>query len=324
MGTWWNGLDPQDLYAQNHPPGTKLVWSWNAAEGSSVPDNAYCQKFYNRTLDLINKYHPDVLYFDDTVLPLYPISDVGLKIAAHFYNSNALWHNGDNQGVLLGKILQGDEKKCMVWDVERGASPTIEDHPWQSETCIGVWHYDRSLYNKNGYKSSATVIHTLADVVSKNGVFLLNVPVRADGTIDEKEIAVVQSIGKWLKTNGESIYDTRPWRVCGEGPSVEHPPAIQAQGFNEAKISLTEDDKRFTTKGDSTIYVIVLGCPTKPVLVKSFSKQAGLLDRRIKAVQLLGSSETVKWAIGDNGVTIQPPITKPFDEAIVFKVSLEK
>ncbi len=79
-GQWWNGLDPQDLYAQNHPVG-QLNWKWDPKLGS-LPDDAYCEKFYNRALDLINKYHPDLLYFDDTVLPLYPASDVGLKIAA--------------------------------------------------------------------------------------------------------------------------------------------------------------------------------------------------------------------------------------------------
>jgi alpha-L-fucosidase len=87
-GQWWDGLDPQDLYAQNHVPGRGLVWDWNPSNGSSIPDAAYCEKFYNRVSDLINKYHPDLLYFDDTVLPLWPVSDAGLKIAAHYYNSN--------------------------------------------------------------------------------------------------------------------------------------------------------------------------------------------------------------------------------------------
>ena len=77
-GQWWEGLDPQDLYAQNHAPGKGgLVWDWDAAQGSSVPDKAYCEKFYNRTIDLLDKYHPDLIYFDDTVLPLYKVSDVG-------------------------------------------------------------------------------------------------------------------------------------------------------------------------------------------------------------------------------------------------------
>lgn len=322
-GQWWDGLDPQDLYAQNHTPGKGLVWDWNVKKGSSVPDNAYCEKFYNRTLDLINKYHPDLVYFDDTVLPLYPISDVGLKIAAHYYNSNAAWHNGQNQGVLLGKVLNEEQKKCMVWDVERGSSPKIEPLPWQSETCIGNWHYDRKLYERHGYKNSDTVIHTLADVVSKNGTFLLNIPVRGDGTIDDQEVAVVQAVGKWMKVNSEAIYATRPWKVCGEGPSIDNPAEIHNQGFNEGKIHLGVDDIRFTTKGN-VLYAIVLGWPTKPVTIKSLGKTAGLLDGSISNIELLGSDEKIAWVQSDNGVIIQPPQTKLFNEATVFKLTLKQ
>lgn len=322
-GQWWDGLDPQDLYAQAHVPGKKLVWEWDATKGSSVPDAAYCEKFYDRTLDLINKYHPDLLYFDDTILPLYPVSDVGLKIAAHYYNSNALWHNGQNQGVLLGKILSDEQKKCMVWDVERGASPKIEPLPWQSETCLGNWHYDRGLYDRHGYKHADLVIHTLADVVSKNGVFLLNVPVRGDGTIDDDEVAIVKQIGGWMKVNGEAIYATRPWKVCGEGPSIDHAPAINAQGFNEGKIKLGVDDIRYTTKGND-LYAIVLGWPTKPVTLKSLGTNAGLLDRSIQAIGLVGSDEKIEWTQTPDAVTVQPPKTKlANDEATVFKISLK-
>ncbi len=321
-GQWWDGLDPQDLYAQNHTPSrhgnVSDFWDWS--DPADVPDNAYCEKFYNRTLDLVNKYHPDILYFDDTVLPLYPVSDVGMKIAAHFYNSNALWHNGQNQGVLLGKILNDEQKQCMVWDVERGASPRIEPYPWQSETCIGNWHYDRALYDHHGYKNSSTVIRTLANVVSKNGTFLLNIPVRGDGTIDDEEVAIVQDIGKWMKVNGEAIYDTRPWKVCGEGPSIDKAPAITSQGFNEKAIKLGPEDIRFTSKGN-VLYVIVLGWPTKTVTVKSLGKNAGLADGQISDIAMVGSDDKITWNQDDDAVTIEPPSSKLFDEATVFKVS---
>jgi alpha-L-fucosidase len=183
-GQWWEGLDPQDLYAQNHVPAkeyrnpSKIHSQWNWGNGASQPDQAYCEKFYNRTIDLINKYQPDLIYFDDTALPLWPVSDAGLKIAAHFYNSNNKWHGGNDDGVLFGKILDADQRQCMAWDIERGTSNEIEPHPWQTDTCIGGWHYDRGLYNRNGYKSAKTVIQMLCDIVSKNGNLLLNIPVR--------------------------------------------------------------------------------------------------------------------------------------------------
>ena len=74
-GQWWDGLDPQELYAQNHPPGAKLQWEWDAAQGSSVPNAAYLEKFFRRTQQLWDDYHPDQIYFDDTVLPFHGVTD---------------------------------------------------------------------------------------------------------------------------------------------------------------------------------------------------------------------------------------------------------
>jgi alpha-L-fucosidase len=159
-GQWWDGLDPQDLYAQNHDPspgytnGGSIHGRWNWSGGVSVPDQAYCERFYNRTMDLIRKYRPDLIYFDDTALPLWPVSDAGLDLVANFYNLNASWHGGTNEAVLFGKILMPDQLPCMAWDIERGIPPGIEERPWQTDTCIGGWHYERGLYEKGRYKSA--------------------------------------------------------------------------------------------------------------------------------------------------------------------------
>ena len=159
-GKWWEGLDPQNLYAQKHPlsADSKNVGSihkqWNWENGAIPPSEEYCLNFYNRTVDMINQFHPDLLYFDDTGLPLWPVSNVGLEIAAHYYNSNIEQNDGELEAVLFGKILTDEQKECMVWDVERGAPDTIQAKPWQSCTCIGGWHYDRGIYNRDGYKSA--------------------------------------------------------------------------------------------------------------------------------------------------------------------------
>ncbi|GJI95425.1 hypothetical protein RugamoR57_21430 [Duganella caerulea] len=173
-GTWWEGMDPQALYAQNH------------ALGAAIPDQAYCDKFFNRTRELIDNYDPDILYYDDAVLPLFPFSDVGMRLTAHLYN-RSIASKGRNEAVVNGKILNAQQRRSMVWDIERGQSHRIEPLPWQTCTCIGSWHYDRPLYERKGYKSAQTVVHTLIDVVSKNGNLLLSVPVRGNGTIDEQE-----------------------------------------------------------------------------------------------------------------------------------------
>jgi alpha-L-fucosidase len=326
-GLWWDGLDPQDLYAQNHARSVdssnpwKIHSQWNWGNGASLPDQAYYDKFYNRTVDLINKYHPDLIYFDDTALPLWPISDAGLKIAAHFYNSNNKWHGANDDGVLFGKILNAEQRQCMAWDIERGTSNEIEPHPWQTDTCIGGWHYDRGLYNRNGYKSAKTVIHMLADIVSKNGNLLLNIPVRGDGTIDEKELKVVEGIADWMDVNKESIFGTRPWKVFGEGPASGGA-ALSAQGFNEGKGKPnTAADFRFTAKGD-VLYAIELGWPTNGVSIKSLGQSAKLLDQKIRKIELLGSKEKIKWSQTADALDISQPKNKPSDIAIVFKIFL--
>src|SRR5207247_959383 len=195
---------------------------------------AYCQKFYNRTIDLINKYQPDLVYFDDTALPLYPVSDAGLKIAAYFYNSNIAHHDGKLEAVLTNKFLTDAQKKCMVWDIERGQSNQVEPLPWQTDTCIGGWHYDRNIYHRHAYTSTRTVIHTLADIVAKNGNLLLSIPVRADGTIDD-ELKIVQGIADWMDVNKQAIFATRPSKIFGEGPAIAAAAPVKAQGFNEGK-----------------------------------------------------------------------------------------
>jgi alpha-L-fucosidase len=325
-GQWWDGLDPQDLYAQNHTPspgfekGGSIHSRWNWGNGASQPDQAYCDKFYNRTIDLINQYHPDLIYFDDDALPLWPVSDAGLKIAAHFYNSNLRWHGAGDDGVLFGKILDADQQQCMAWDIERGVSPTIVPHPWQTDTCIGGWHYDRALYDRNGYKSAKTVIHMLADIVSKNGNLLLNIPVLGDGTIDEQELAIVEGIAAWMDVNKEAIFGTRPWKTFGEGPASEGA-ALQAQGFNEGKGKpTTAADFRFTTKGN-VIYAIELGWPTNVIAIKSLGQSAKLLDKPIGKIQLLGSREKLKWSQTGDALTIEAPKKQLGTIAIVFKIT---
>jgi alpha-L-fucosidase len=324
-GQWWEGLDPQDLYAQNHTPSKNTniheIWGWDAAKGCSVPDAAYCEKFYNRTIDLINKYQPDLVYFDDTVLPLYPVSDAGMKIAAHFYNSSMKRHGGRLEAVLNGKILSPEQRQCMVWDIERGQSNQIEPLPWQTCTCIGDWHYDRRIFENHHYKNAKTVIQTLADVVSKNGNMLLSIPVRADGTIDSDEEKILEDIASWMDVNKESIFGTRPWKVFGEGPASETAAPLSAQGFNEGKGKpFSAEDVRFTTKGN-TLYAIVLDWPTKPLQIKSLGTAAKLLDKPIADIQLLGSDEKIQWSQGEQFLTIEAAKNKPCDYAVVFKIT---
>jgi alpha-L-fucosidase len=328
QGKWWDGLDPQDLYAQNHTPSAKYQkvssifnrWYWD--NGASIPDEAYCNRYYNRTMDLIEKYRPDLIYFDDTALPLWPISDAGLKLAANFYNLNNQWHGTKDDGVLFGKVLTPDQRQCMVWDIERGQANAIEPLHWQTDTCLGNWHYDRNIYERHGYKTTKTVIQTLADVVSKNGNLLLSVPVRGDGTIDDEEVKIVEGIAGWMEVNRECIFDTQPWKIFGEGPASAGA-KLRAEGFNEGKGKpFSAEDYRFTVKGN-TLYAIELGWPTNGVNIKSLGKSANLLEGKIRKIELLGSGEEIKWKQTPDALVIDQPKNEPNHFAVVYRITMK-
>jgi alpha-L-fucosidase len=316
-GKWWEGIDPQALYAQQHAlsknadNGGAVHEQWHWGGGASVPDQAYSDKFFNRTRDLIDTYDPDLVYYDDTVLPLWPVSNVGLRLAAHMYN-RSIATKGKLEAVVNGKILNDQQRHSMVWDVERGQSDRIEPLPWQTCTCIGSWHYDRRVYDNRAYKSAQTVVHTLIDVVSKNGNLLLSVPVRGNGTIDEQERAIVEEIGRWMAVNSEAIYDTRPWAVFGEGPVMAEAPPMSGAGFNEGKSKpFSAADIRFTTKGDS-VYAFVMGWPAEGVVSIASMRSGGPhLARRIERVELLGGGRSLAFEQTAAGLQVTLPARLP-------------
>ena len=238
-------------------------WGWE--NGACPPSEAFVTNFYDRTLDAINRYNPDLIYFDVTVLPFYPVSDCGLKIATHLYNKNP-------RGVVFGKILNDEQKKALTWDVERGAPNAIMPEVWQTCNCIGDWHYNTRTYER-GYRTATNLVKQLVDIVSKNGCLLLNIPLRADGTYDEKEAQFLDELEAWMTQNGESIFGTRPWVKFGEGPVAEKTIAINAQGFNEGQYNgMDYRDIRFN-QTKKYLYATAMGWPQDGKLViKSLAK----------------------------------------------------
>ncbi len=201
----------------------------------------------------------------------------------------------------------------MVWDIERGQANEIQPLPWQTDTCIGDWHYNRSVYDRDRYKTAQTVIQTLVDVVSKNGNLMLNIPVRGDGTIDEKERKVVEGIGRWMKVNSESIYGTRPWKIFGEGPAQEAAAALTAQGFNEGKGKpFTAEDIRFATK-ENTLYATALGWPQDGKLtIKSLGKNSAHFAKEISKIEWLATGEPLQFERTEDRLIVSlPPNRNP-------------
>ncbi len=325
-GKWWEGLDPQELYAQNHLLSENsnndqaILAQWDWRNGVCPPTDAYIEKFYNRTIDLINKYHPDLVYFDDSKLPFWPVSDAGLRIAAHLYNKSIRDH-GQLRAVVNGKILDADQRKALVWDIERGHANDIQPLPWQTDTCLGNWHYDRGVYERDEYKSAKTVIQTLIDVVSKNGNLMLNIPIRGDGSIDEKERAIVEGIGRWMKVNSECIYGTRPWKIFGEGPAQQATAQLEAQGFNEGKGKpFSAQDIRFTTKAE-VLYASVMGWPPEgDLIIKSLGSNNAYHPSAIRHIEMLGVGGSIPFVQSDAGLRLKLPSQKEEQAAYVLKI----
>jgi alpha-L-fucosidase len=314
---WWDGLDPQDLYAQYHERGQ---YGWNLSSGPPV-DPAYIEKFFNRTIDLIDKYRPDLLYFDDTILPIYPASDIGLRIAAYLYNTS-LARNGKVETVMTGKGLRNELQRCaMVQDIERGVASGGEALPWQTDTCIGEWHYNRSIFDRHRYKTAMQVVQMLIDIVSKNGVLMLSVPVRGDGTLDEDEVKVVEGIGSWMAPNGEGIYATRPWKVYGEGPSVAATGQRGQFGGSRDVRTYTAEDVRFTAKGD-TLFAFVMAWPASgKATIKSLAKGDENYPKEIATIELLGNSGPLAFTRDETGLIVTLPEKKPNDYAYALKIT---
>ena len=195
---WWQGYDPQILYGRKHGIHEN-------------PDEKYVKNFYDRVRDLIDKHDPDLLYFDNGGLPL---GWAGMNIGAYFYNHYLKTHNGKLDAVMTIKQVPDNHAKAVVADYERGVTDRIMPYAWQSETCIGQWHYQRLLYLNHEYMQPAEVIHWLVDAVSKNGTFILNIPGKPDGTNDPDEIAILEAIGDWPASRhaGNNPYTCLPGR----------------------------------------------------------------------------------------------------------------
>jgi alpha-L-fucosidase len=329
-GQWWEGLDPQDLYEQRHTPGRELVWDWDASKGSSVPDRAYCERFYARTMDLIEQHDPDLVYFDDTALPLYPVSDVGLRIAANFYNRSLKKNGGRLEGVITGKVLNEAQRKCMVWDIERGVATDVMPLPWQTDTCIGEWHYSRPVFEHHRYKTPLMVAQMLVDIVAKNGNLMLNVPLPGSGTPDDDELSFIADFGRWMRTNGRAIYASRPWSVYGEGPSTAAQAPLRAQGFNEGQNKpYTAEDVRYVQK-EGKVYAFVMAWPERrTVTLKSLASGSRHAPGVVERVELFTTAQwtgtpgtaTLEFERSADGLTITLPEERHGDYVYTFEIA---
>jgi alpha-L-fucosidase len=300
-GVPYDGNDPrfQDLYHEPHPE--------HQASYPLHPSERFQTSWFNRVKDLIDQNQPDLVYTDGGAF-----GQVGLDLIAHYYNANMDWHKGVLDGVYTIKNQPpkshiGDfQPGATSLDVERGVVADIWPEPFQTDTCIGNWFY----YDGIEYKKPSTVIHTLIDVVSKNGNLLLNFPLLPDGTLDSKEESILEEITQWMAVHGEAIFDTRPWTRYGEGPTKVVVGLLTEK--NQAPYSA--QDIRFTTK-QGKLYVFCLGWPTEDVVVSGAPES-------LTNVRLLGSDEKLRWTLSSGSLRITAPVHKTSEYAIVFALTV--
>ena len=290
-GVSYDGADP--VYAELYHPAHNEPFHWGRSWYAAKPE--WHREWFNRIKDLVDQYSPDFLYTDGGI----PFEDTGRSLIAHFYNANVATHSGKNEAVYTFKDLGTGEviPEAGVLDVERGVMPGINPRPWQTDTSIGDWFYSDGFK----YKTTAEIVHMLADIVSKNGNLLLNVVLYADGSLPPEPRRFLDEMAAWMAVNGEAIYDTRPWKVFGEGPTQ-----VTAGAFKE-DTAYNAEDIRFTTKAGS-LYAISLGVPTGEVRIRSLGREAKIADHPVQNVSLLGYDGKLPWAQESDALVVKLPV----------------
>ena len=276
---------------------------------STQPHEAFLEDWLARTCELVDKYQPQLVWFDWWIeQPVF--APYLRRFAAYYYNRGAQW----GRGVAINYKNQSFPVKAAVWDIERGQLSDLRPIFWQTDTSVSKnsWGYVRN----QDYKTAGSIIGDLVDIVSKNGALLLNIGPRPDGTIPEPEEEILLEIGRWLAVNGEAIYDTRPWKVFGEGPT-----RVLSGGFTDTKRqSFTAQDVRFTTKGDA-LYAIVLAWPERgEVTIQSLGANLKLYTGPIGSVEMLGVKETLVWSQTARGLKVRLPAERPCQHAFVLRI----
>jgi len=301
-GVPYDGADPAlaDYYHPQLPGYTEHVpTQWYTRDAASH------RRWFDRMIDLLESSQPDFFYTDGGI----PFGEVGRTLMAHLYNTNIARH-GSLQAVYAYKDIGSGEffAEGGIQDVERGGIADINPLPWQTDTTLSGWFYNSG----QKFRTTSDIIHSLADIVSKNGNLLLNVPQRPDGSLPTKCETFLAEMATWMSCNGEAIYATRPWRTAGEGPTRA------TYGHFKEGAAFTAEDVRFTQSKDGRrLYIIALGAPTGPLRITALAGE----QRVITDLQLLGSPEHVTWSLQDGGLVIQPSCTWPSAHAVVFRIT---
>lgn len=289
-----DGTDPEyvDLYFEPHRFGDPL--------------SPRFRKWWRGLLDeYIEKYDPDMIWMDMGTRDIP--DELMYPFLADYYNHGL---KNDKEVATTVKSYSPYLPGAIV-DYEKGRVKDMEPKPWLTDDTVapGWFHSSRP-----GVKDANDIIDIVADIVSKNGCLLLNVGPTSDGVIPEDEKEILRTVGAWLKTSGEAIYETRPWHTTGEGPTVIE----ESKGFLK-NLKYTAEDIRYTrSKDNSTVYAIVLDRPEDKFVMKSVKA-----SDEVTSVSLLGHDGELEWEQGSDGLSVKMPTDAPTAHAYAFKLAVE-
>jgi len=282
--------------------------AFNFNRPDPAPSTRFCEIWRDKVVEVVDRYHPDVIYFDNRV-QIIP-EPYRQQMLAHYYNAAA---SAGHDAVLTYKDQDFALGSGQI-DIEAGQLTDKASFVWQTDDVLDwdSWGYTKAP----NYKTAGRILHQLIDVVSKSGNLLLDVGPRPDGTIPDEIVARLRTIGAWLKVNGEAIYGTRPAAHFGEGPTKIKPGSYVADHVHD----FIAEDIRFTTT-DHAFYVHALGAPGKQVRVSTLNRDSALPGGPLRTAQMLGVAKPLHWEWTPGGLVIDMPETRPSDDAVVVKLT---
>ncbi|WP_394925730.1 alpha-L-fucosidase [uncultured Robinsoniella sp.] len=279
------------------------------------PTEEFLQDWLCRTCEIIDRYHPKIVYFDWWIQH-HAAKPYLKKLAAYYYNRAAQW----GEQVAINYKHDAYMFGSAVVDIERGQFADMKPYFWQTDTAIALnsWCYTEN----NEFRPAEDLICDLVDIVSKNGCLLLNVGPKADGSFSDEDTKILLEIGEWLKVNGEAVYETSVWRKYGEGPTE----IVEGQFSDGIKKNFTHEDIRYTVNG-SYLYATALKCSPdgnytfKELGIQDASRQANFHGIILEA-EVLGFEEKPDWVRDEKGLHIHVNSVQS-SKPVVFKIKID-